>query len=127
MFDLYLITRLDGINGLFIALTIVSFTATVVGLIAYLVQTADNDSVVVPKLMLKYAIPTFLIACPLLILTPNSKQALMIYGVGSTIDYLKENPTAKQLPDKCIKALDSWLTNLSETENKTTEENNDGK
>ena len=127
MFDLYLITRLDGINGLFIALTIVSFTATVVGLIAYLVQTADNDSVVVPKLMLKYAIPTFLIACPLLILTPNSKQALMIYGVGSTIDYLKENPTAKQLPDKCIKALDCWLTNLSETENKTTEENNDGK
>ena len=26
----------------------------------------------------------------------------MICGVGSTIDYIKENPTAKQLPDKCV-------------------------
>lgn len=33
----------------------------------------------------------------------------MIYGVGSTIDYIKENPTAKQLPDKCVKILDKWV------------------
>lgn len=25
------------------------------------------------------------------------------------MDYLKSNPTAKQLPDKCIKALDKWI------------------
>ena len=33
----------------------------------------------------------------------------MIYGVGSTIDYIKENPTAKQLPDKWVKILDKWV------------------
>ena len=37
---------------------------------------------------------------------PTTNQALLIYGVGGTIDYIKSNDTAKQLPDKCIKALD---------------------
>lgn len=32
----------------------------------------------------------------------------MIYGVGSTIDYIKENPIAKQLPDKCFKIINKW-------------------
>ena len=40
---------------------------------------------------------------------PSKHDLYIIYGLGSTIDYLKENPNAKQLPDKCIKALDIWL------------------
>ena len=38
----------------------------------------------------------------------------MIYGIGGTIDYIKSNETAKQLPDKCIKALDKLVDNLNE-------------
>ena len=45
---------------------------------------------------------------------PTTNEALMIYGVGGTIDYIKSNDTAKQLPDKCIKALDKWADNLNE-------------
>ena len=45
---------------------------------------------------------------------PTTNEALMIYGVGGTIDYIKSNETAKQLPDKCIKALDKWVDNLNE-------------
>ena len=41
---------------------------------------------------------------------PNTKEAYMIYGVGGTIDYVKSNETAKQLPDKCLQALDRYLT-----------------
>lgn len=40
---------------------------------------------------------------------PNTKEAYMIYGVGGTIDYIKSNEVAKQLPDKCIMALDKYL------------------
>ena len=43
-----------------------------------------------------------------------TNEALMIYGIGGTIDYIKSNETAKQLPDKCIKALDKWADNLNE-------------
>ena len=48
---------------------------------------------------------------------PTTNEALMIYGIGGTIDYIKSNETAKQLPDKYIKALDKWADNINE-ENK---------
>lgn len=48
------------------------------------------------------------------IFIPTTNEALLIYGVGGTIDYIKSNDTAKQLPDKCIKALDKWVENLNE-------------
>ena len=44
----------------------------------------------------------------------RKNDALLIYGVGGTIDYVKLNNTAKQLPDKCIKAFDKWVDNLNE-------------
>ena len=47
----------------------------------------------------------------------------MIYCVGGTIDYIKSNKTAKQLHDKCIKALDKYLDNITKEENKKENEN----
>lgn len=43
------------------------------------------------------------------IFIPSQKNLLIIYGVGGTIDYLKENKDANKIPDKCIKALDKYL------------------
>ncbi len=51
------------------------------------------------------------------IFVPSENQLYKIYGVGGTIDYLKDNPTAKELPDKCIKALDTWVDNLNKESN----------
>ena len=51
------------------------------------------------------------------IFTPTTNEALLIYGVGGTIDYIKSNDTSKQLPDKCVKALDKYLDNLTKEEN----------
>ena len=47
---------------------------------------------------------------------PTTNEALMIYGIGGTIDYVKSNETAKQLPDKYIKALDKYLDNINKEE-----------
>ena len=46
--------------------------------------------------------------------TPTKEEAYFIYGVGSTIDYIQSNPKAKQIPDKCIDALNQWVDNLNE-------------
>lgn len=54
-----------------------------------------------------------IISTLVLVFLPTKSQLYMIYGVGGTIDYLKDNPTAKELPDKCIKALDTWVDNLN--------------
>ena len=36
---------------------------------------------------------------------------------------LKSNETAKQLPDKCVKALDKYLDNLTKEENQKENDN----
>ena len=54
-----------------------------------------------------------IISTLVLVFLPTKNQLYIIYGVGGTLDYLKENPTAKELPDKCIKALDTWVDNLN--------------
>ena len=51
------------------------------------------------------------------IFVPSENQLYKIYGIGGTIDYLRENPTAKELPDKCIKALDTWVDNFNKESN----------
>ena len=55
----------------------------------------------------------FIISTLALVFLPTRNQLYIIYGVGGTIDYLKDNPTANGLPDKCIKALDTWVDNLN--------------
>ena len=57
------------------------------------------------------------------IFIPTTNQALLIYGVGGTIDYIKSNDTAKQIPDKCVKALDKWVDNLTKEENQKENDN----
>ena len=41
---------------------------------------------------------------------------MLIYGVGTTIDYVKQNNTLQQIPDKCINALDAWVESLTKKE-----------
>lgn len=57
-----------------------------------------------------------IISTLVLVFLPTKSQLYIIYGVGGTIDYLKDNPTAKELPDKCIKALDTWVDNFNKEE-----------
>ena len=63
------------------------------------------------------ALKISLVACIISIIgimfVPTTREALLIWGVGGTIDYIKENPTAKQIPDKCVKALDKWVDSFT--------------
>lgn len=43
------------------------------------------------------------------VFVPSEKQCYAIFGIGGAIDYIKSNETAKQLPDKVVKALDAWV------------------
>ena len=52
-----------------------------------------------------------------LVFVPSTKDMLIIYGVGGTLDYVKENNTANQIPDKCIKALDKFIDEYMNEEN----------
>ena len=138
MEELYWITRLGALNFLFNAIIFVSLVAIIILAVELFVikTTSDNEDdkklelqVITGKVhnenmsynfVKKQFIRVFIvfvvsIVCNVFI--PTKNEALMIYGVGGTIDYIKSNETAKQLPDKCIKALDKWADNINE-ENK---------
>lgn len=138
MNEVYWITRLGALNFLFNAIIFISLVAIIILAMELFAikKTPDNEDdknlelqVVTGKVhnenmyynfVKKQFIRAFIvfvvsIVCNVFI--PTKNEALMIYGVGGTIDYIKSNDTAKQLPDKCIKALDKWADNINE-ENK---------
>ena len=54
-------------------------------------------------------------------IVPTEEELIAIYGLGGTIDYIKSNDKAKQLPDKVVDALTKYvdtIVNDKEKENK---------
>jgi hypothetical protein len=49
-----------------------------------------------------------------IVFIPSKQDMLLIYGVGTTLDYLQDKEKVQQLPDKCVDALDAWVESLSE-------------
>lgn len=46
------------------------------------------------------------------IIIPTQHDLMMIYGLGGTIDYIKSNDKAKELPDKVVNALTRYIDYL---------------
>lgn len=46
--------------------------------------------------------------------TPTTSEALIIYGVGESVDYLQNNKDAVQIPDKALQALNKYLDEVIE-------------
>ena len=91
-------------------------------IISYLtcLENKDQHGINLTKKLLKVVVPVFTISLLIEVFIPTTKEALVIYGVGGTVDYLKANPTAKKLPDKCINALDKWVDSFSTEKNDST-------
>ena len=136
MEEIYWITRLDTICNFLTAVAVVCFMiSTVTGILAMCNKFDAGDyeeggkyyNCCMQKFKMfsnyfKRFIFVTIIACLINFFIPTTNEALMIYGVGGTIDYIKSNETAKQLPDKCIKALDKWVDNLNEEKQDKKEE-----
>ena len=111
MADLYWLITLGTLGEALSAITILFGFALFVCTIIYAIYHYENYEQEMKQKhtkALKRALPIWVITLLLAIFTPSKEQLFLIYGVGGTIDYLKENPTAKQLPDKCIKVLEKW-------------------
>ena len=120
LYWLYVLGNLNGFCKFFIVLSIIAF---VVCVIFYLVpQDEDFGFPLARKYIVKFIRFTLL---PILIIStigntfiPDTKTLYVIYGVGGTLDYLKENKTAKQIPDKAILVLDKYLNEKLEDNDK---------
>ena len=130
MNEIYWITRLDLISGWLIAFGVISAIVTFIAIACYICHRSDYEKydddadkrwALFSSKLFKISLPCFFVFCVSSILTPTTKEAMLIYVVGNTIDYIKQNNTLQQIPDKCINALDEWVDSL--TENKSKNEN----
>jgi len=123
MLELYLISRIGVIHGLFVAATVISIITAIT---CYIISISTDDwsgedicnewqksklRNFANKMFVVFGISVLIAA-----ITPTKEEAYLIYGVGSTIDYIQSNPKAKQIPDKCIDALNQWVDNLNKKE-----------
>lgn len=137
MNEIYWITRLDAICGFLTISAAVSALIAVVAFFMALVNKSNADIFREGSTKWKHQIDNYniflylskrcIVAFVVLVFTnlfiPTTNEALLIYGVGGTVDYIKSNDTAKQLPDKYIKALDKYLDNLTKEENQKENDN----
>ena len=125
MNELYWITRFYSINGTIGTILVLSIIVAICAFISFNCGIHDSDfehddrvRSICKKLIniTKISFIITIISTIVFIFTPSQKEAYLIWGFGGTIDYLKENPTAKQIPDKCIKLLDKWVTDELEND-----------
>lgn len=125
MSELYWLTRLEYIQNFLVIVMSVSGIALFISFIMWLMANYVEEA----KLMLKWVIGTFatlVISSLIFVFVPSTKEALLIWGIGSTIDYIQENETAKQLPDKCINALNDWVESLSDKKHRWSDGQTEG-
>ena len=116
MNELYWLTRLEYIQNFLVIVMSVSGIVLFISFVMWLVANYVEEA----KFALKWVIGAFttlVISSLIFVFIPTTKEAVLIWGVGSTIDYIQENETAKQLPDKCINALNDWVESLSDPKN----------
>ena len=114
MTEIYWLQRIGNISDAFtvafwLTLVVIAFFA-----IAFPIFAEDWDDEV-KELLKKWArriiIPLCIsgIGC---IFIPSKKELYAIYGLGGTIDYIKSNDKAKQLPDKVVDALTRYVDSI---------------
>jgi hypothetical protein len=116
MNELYWMTRLDAIHNICTALIVICSFLTC-GLIIGFFANKSNGNGDATNTCKKWLITNIIVLISTAIIqtfTPTTKEALLIYGVGGTVDYIESNETVKQLPDKAIQALDKYLDSMNE-------------
>ena len=118
MSEIYWITVLGNLSNLFIVMCFCFGVATAGIAIGMTLEVDEDDRKPFYK-WIKRCVVAFIITSIMAIFTPSKQDLYAIYGIGGVIDYVQSNETAKQIPDKTIKALDKWLDEMNEENNDT--------
>ena len=118
MWLIYLLFMLDNLSYLTCTLSVLSGLATIALIVmSAIAKSQDGDryydyskkqiDIIVKgrKIALAIFIPSILIT----LFVPNSKQAALIFTIGSTLEYVQGNEKLQELPDKAVECLDKFI------------------
>lgn len=112
MSELYWITRLCAIHNIAYVVFIICCVLLVLFGLACLINFGEDceyDLFATGKRYIRCGIATLCISTTVCVFCPSKKDALLIYGGGAVIDYVHSSEEAKKLPDNAVKALNKWL------------------
>lgn len=109
MEEIYWITRLDGVLHAGNVLLTLSIIATVSALCYLISINGDDEDRPKAIMALKVSIPILILSILIVVFVPSKKDMFLIYGLGTTIEYVKENDRLKEIPDKAIDAIMEYL------------------
>lgn len=121
MNEIYWIQRLDNFYSCLEALLVFSIVAVCILIPAAVFGkelTDPQDFTAKSKRWLTATICTLSLSAAGLVFMPTTNEALTIMGVGTVIDYVQDNESLQELPDKCVKALEAWADSLNEEDKK---------
>ena len=113
MSELYWISIIGKLNTFFWIMFGVSIFVGVILLMIYFINDYEDDQIKLAKPIKLTIIST--IVCGLCgIIIPGKNEAYFIYGAGTIVDYCKDSPKVKEVPDKAIDALNRYIDSITE-------------
>lgn len=110
MWELYLLTRLGVIFPILVVIMIFAAGVLFMSVIDIVHDGVGEKN----RMFFKRSAVVLAISVLGIVIIPSKEDIMLIYGVGTTLDYLQDNEKVQQLPDKCVDALDAWVESLSE-------------
>jgi hypothetical protein len=120
---LYWLTRLDGIQGLFVAIAIIIF----VGCVAIFIwkfasedfdEFCEEEEIEIRKKQrksmfgkIKWMMPLGFVFLLLSILTPTKNEAIFIVAGGKTIDWIQNDTSICKIPSQTTAIISDFLDN----------------
>lgn len=119
MSEIYWLVVIGNLHNVIMAIFVALVFVLIVSFLLYMfgvtyIEEKEEFSRFAKKVSLAI-ICTSIILCFL----PSKNDLLAVYGIGGTIDYIKSNDKAKELPDKVVDALTEYLDNIKDQDNES--------
>lgn len=109
MNEMYWLTRVGTINDIGGIMAMVSMICLVSSPIIFIMVDDELADWIKPKAIIKWLIGIFITGLLILAFVPTKKDMYLIYGLGTVIDYAKDNEKVKEIPDKAVEAIIEWI------------------
>ena len=116
MTEIYWLQVVGNLGSLTVVAMIIAICALIVLTIGYCAfDVYDDDDRAKQAAIVKWlkrSAVAIIVSTVGMVFIPSDKELMAIYGIGGTIDYIKSNDKAKELPDKVVDALTRYVDSI---------------
>lgn len=109
MNEMYWLTRVGTINDIGGIMAAVSAICLAFTPVIFMITEDGLADWIKPKAIIKWLIGIFIMGLLIIAFVPTRKDLYLIYGMGTVIDYAKDNEKVKEIPDKAVEAIIDWM------------------